>query len=107
MMIIFFQKWHKEVSTVGREVILFKTEERRDARETASFLRSLAERLEQGRLTLKSGQEQIELNLPSRLTLETKVEEEEKKGKIKRSLEVEIEWIEGEDAADSGQVTIV
>ena len=92
---------------MGREVILFKTEERRNAQETASFLRVLADRLEEGKLTLKSGQEQIELSLPSMLTLETKVEEEEKRGKIKRSLEVEIEWYEGEDKSESGQVTIV
>ncbi len=97
----------KEVNAMGREKILFETEERRNASEIASFLRQLADRIEQGKVTFKSGAKEIDLPLPSIMTLETKVEEEDKRGKIKRSLEVEIEWTVGDEDETGDHVTIV
>ncbi len=87
---------------MGREIILFETEERKNRAEIASFLRLLADKIEAGSVTLKSGGNEVSLSLPQNLILETKVEEEEKKGKLKRSLEVEIEWIAGGDI-ESGE----
>jgi len=84
------KKGYKEVFIMGREVILFETEERKSASEIASFLRKLADKIEGGKVILKSGGNEVELSLPGNMILETKVEEEEKKGKLKRSLEVEI-----------------
>ncbi len=93
----------KEVYIMGREVILFETEERRSAAEIAAFLRTLADKIEAGSVTLRAGGKEIALPLPKNLILEVKVEEEEKKGKMKRSLEVELEWILGaEDETGEG-----
>jgi len=96
------KKSKKEVYIMGREIILFETEERKNRAEIASFLRLLADKIEAGSVTLKSGGNEVSLSLPQNLILETKVEEEEKKGKLKRSLEVEIEWIAGGDI-ESGE----
>jgi len=96
------KKWKKEVYIMGREIILFETEERKSAAEVATFLRTLADKLETRNITLKAGAKELALSLPQNLILEVKVEEEEKKGKTKRSLEVEIEWIVGDSGPDEG-----
>ena len=82
---------------MGREIVLFKTEEKKDASDIAAFLRQLADRIQEGLVMLRSGEQEIELPLPSSIGLEVKVEEEEKRGRIKKSLEVELEWIQGEE----------
>jgi len=97
----------KEVYIMGREVILFETEERKSASEIAGFLRALADKVEAGSVTLRAGGKEIALPLPRNLIFEVKVEEEEKKGKMKRSLEVEIEWIVGDEDETGEGVEIV
>jgi amphi-Trp domain-containing protein len=81
---------------MGREVVLFKSEERKDLQEVVAFLHELADKLAGNRLTLHQGQETLHLDIPNNVVLELKVEEEEKGTSTKRSLEVEIEWKEGE-----------
>ncbi|WP_028573829.1 amphi-Trp domain-containing protein [Desulfonatronovibrio hydrogenovorans] len=92
------------------EKVLFKSEEKKQASEVASILRTIADKVESGRIELSRGQEKIGLNVPGSLTLEIKVEEETKTGKstLKKSLEIELEWIEGEDGqpAQPGSVSI-
>lgn len=61
-------------------------------------MRDLVNRLEQGKITLKRGEEELFIEIPEQVVLEIKVEEKTKPGKIKRSLEIEIEWNEGEKA---------
>jgi len=88
---------YKEKNIMGREKILFKTEERRSVSEIAAFLRQLADRVEQGKVTLKNGGNEIELSMPSNMSFEIKVEEEEKHRKTRRKLEIEIEWSLGDE----------
>lgn len=83
---------------MGRETVLFKSEERKSAEEVAVFLRQLADKLEEKRVVLRRGAEELSLDIPSSVILELKAEEEVKKGKAKRSLEVEIEWTVGGEA---------
>lgn len=90
---------------MGREIVLFKTEEPKSISETAQFLRLLADKLEKGDVTLKGAGQEINLQVPTGIILETKVEEETKKGRTKRSLEVELEWYLGEETGHGG-VTI-
>lgn len=91
-------------SYMGRETVLFESEERKGLAEVAEFIRQLADRLDQNEVVLRRGSEEITLNLPRNVVLELKVEEEDKKGRTQRSLEVEIEWYEGE--ADEGELTL-
>ena len=52
----------------------------------------------------KAAAKEIEVDVPNNVVLELKVEEEDKKGKTQRSLEIEIEWYDGDEA--QGPVTL-
>jgi amphi-Trp domain-containing protein len=67
-------------------------------------LHQLADKLAKNQVILRQGSEEIVIDVPDNVVLEIKVEEEDKKGKMKRTLEVEIEWIEGDDSG--GVVTL-
>ncbi len=83
---------------MAEKKILFKSEEPRSLEEVANFLKELAERLQGGRVVLRRGGEEITLVMPQNVILEIKAEEKIKAGKTKHSLEIEIEWKEGEEA---------
>lgn len=83
---------------MGRETVLFSSEERMSRAAAAAFLRQLAERLEANAVVLKQGGRELALSLPEQVVLELKVESEGGKGRAKRSLEIELEWVEGETA---------
>ena len=89
---------------MGREIVLFKSEEKKDLPSVATFLRQLADKLDGNRVVLRQGTQEIVLDIPNNVVLELKAEEEDKKGKMKRTLEVEIEWIEGDESG--GAVTL-
>lgn len=88
---------------MGRETVLFKSEEPKALTEVAAFLRQLADKLETNQVVLQQGTQEVTLEIPANVVLELKAEVEEKKDKTKRSLEVEIEWTDGEEA---GPVTL-
>jgi amphi-Trp domain-containing protein len=84
------------------EVVLFKSEDPKSRDEAAVFLRQLADKLESGdTITLRGGSGSVVLDIPERLVLEVKAEEESKPGfdAHKRSLEIELEWKLGEQKA--------
>lgn len=85
---------------MGREVVLFKSEEKHGRVTVASTLRKLADKLEAGEVILRQGGDELLLEIPARVVLEIKAEEETGKNKTKRSLEVEIEWLVGEMAVE-------
>ena len=91
---------------MGKEKVLFKTEEKRSRAEVAAFLRELAGKVDEGEVTLQRGDEKQVLQLPGQLTLEVKAEEEaiRKGSAVKMSLEVELEWKPGED--DQGSLSL-
>jgi amphi-Trp domain-containing protein len=91
------------------EKVLFKSEEKKQTSEVASILRTVADKIESGQISLSHGKDEIRLTIPKTITLELKVEEETKPGKntLKKSLEIELEWYEGEGAEPvPGEVSI-
>jgi amphi-Trp domain-containing protein len=82
---------------MGKEVVLFASEEPQSLKNVAAFLRDLADRLETNEVVLRRGGEELAVQIPDNVVLELKVEEEEKKQRTQRSLEIEIEWYEGEE----------
>jgi amphi-Trp domain-containing protein len=76
----------------------------KDRREAAAVLRQIADKLATGEITLRQGESEVALEIPDRVELELKAEEETKHEKVKRSLEIEIEWTEGDSAG--GAVSI-
>jgi len=80
---------------MGKEVRLFKSEERRSRSEVSQFLHQVADKLDGGQVVLRQGKEELTLNLPHNLILEVQVEDEDKKRKgIQHSLEIEIKWFD-------------
>ena len=82
---------------MGKETRLFKSEERKSRSDVSAFLHQLADKITEGQVVLRQGEEEITLNLPHSLLLEVQVEDEDKGAKgIQHSLEVEIKWFDDE-----------
>ncbi len=80
---------------MGKEVKLFKSEEKKSRSDVAAFLRQLADKVGEGRVVLRQGRQEITLELAHNLILEIQVEDEDKKRKgIQHSLEIEIKWFD-------------
>lgn len=86
---------------MGREVKLFKSEDKKSRTDISAFLRQIADKIDQGTVTLRQGESELTLDIPATAILGVQVEEEEKKRKgIQHSLELEIKWYDGiEDSA--------
>lgn len=83
---------------MGKEIRLFKSEERRSRADVSAFLRELADKVEAGQIVLRQGQEELTLEIPSSVILEIQVEDEDKGAKgIEHSLEVELAWYDGDE----------
>ena len=81
---------------MGVETVLFKSEEKKTSRDIATVLRHIADKIDDGTMTLKQGSDEITVAFPKNMVLELKVEEEQGK-KLKKSFEIELEWIVGDD----------
>lgn len=89
---------------MGREIVLFKSEEKKTGKEVSDMLRRIADKIDAGSLTLKQGDEEVILTFPGQMVIELKVEEEQGR-KLKKSFEIELEWIPGESS--EGSTTIL
>lgn len=81
---------------MGRETVLFKSEEKKASSDIAKTLRQIADKIDDGTMILKQGSEEITLEFPKNMVLELKIEEEQGK-RLKKSFEIELEWIIGEE----------
>lgn len=92
---------------MSKEIVLFKSEEPKTSAEVGAFLRMLADKIEGGQVILQQGATELVLEIPANIVLEIKAEEETNKHGVKKlSLEVEIEWREGEDGTAVGPLTL-
>ena len=90
---------------MGKEIRLFKSEERKSRAEVEAFLNQIADKLSTGQVVLIQGLEELVLEIPGDLVLEVQVEEEDKGTKgTQHSLEIEIKWYE--NGLDSSSVTL-
>lgn len=78
------------------EEVLFKSESRQSREEIATYLRSVADKLDSGEaITLSAGGESVTMEPPTQPTFEVKAEREgptDSPGEL--SIEFEIEWAE-------------
>jgi amphi-Trp domain-containing protein len=92
------------------EEVLFKSESAQSRDEIASYLRNVAEKLEQGSsITLKAGSESVTMDPPARPTFEVKAEREgPTDGPGELSIEFELEWDENSEGTEgsSGSLEI-
>ncbi len=85
---------------MGKEIKLFKSEERKNRSDVSEFFHQIADKIQEGRIVLRQAGEQIALNLPHNLILEIQVEDEDKKSKgIQHSLEIEIKWFDDDQSS--------
>ncbi|WP_049921175.1 amphi-Trp domain-containing protein [Halopiger djelfimassiliensis] len=86
------------------EEVLFESESDQTREEIASYLRTVAEKLERGdAVTLKSGSESVTMEPPARPTFEVKAEREGPvDGAGELSIEFELEWDEDDGTGDGG-----
>jgi amphi-Trp domain-containing protein len=89
---------------MGVETVLFKSEEKKSSKDIADILRQIADKIDSGTMTLMQSGNKIVLDFPSSMILEMKVEEEQGR-KLKKTFEIELEWIPGE--AEEGGATIL
>ncbi len=89
---------------MGRETVLFKSEEKKASSDIANTLRQIADKIDDGTMILKQGSEEITLEFPKNMVLELKIEEEQGKERLKRSFEIELEWIMGEEQSDGATI---
>ena len=86
---------------MGIETVLFKSEEKKSAQEIAGILRQIADKIDTGSMTLLQGDSEVVLDFPSTMVMEMKVEEEQGR-KLKKSFEIELEWVPGEEQNEGG-----
>ncbi|MFP4301621.1 MAG: amphi-Trp domain-containing protein [Spirochaetaceae bacterium] len=79
--------------------VRLRSKEQQSRSEVAQALRKLADRLEENKVALGQGNEQVTLTLPERVELKMKVTEKPKGQSTKQKLEVELSWTEGESAS--------
>ena len=91
---------------MGRETVLFKSEERKDLQSVCGLLRDLTYKIEQGKVVLRQGDNQVVLHIPETVVLEVKAEEEEGKNGTKKKLEIEIEWRVGGNERTGGNSSL-
>ena len=82
---------------MGRETVLFKTEEKMTSSQAAGLLRQLADKIEKGSVSLSQGKQKVNLKVPAQVEVEVKAEKEVGKKRTKKKIEVEIEWLVGAD----------
>ncbi len=75
------------------EKTLYESENERSVDEVVDFLQQLAQWLSERRLSFEQDGQTTFLEIPERLMLEIEIEEEEGDDGLKRSLEIEIEWL--------------
>lgn len=92
---------------MGKETVLFKSEEKKDLSAVTAFLRELADKLDTNKVVLIQGNKTVKLKVPSTVEMEIKVEKEEGKRRTKKKLELEIEWVVGsEGKRERGKVKL-
>jgi amphi-Trp domain-containing protein len=84
------------------EEVLFKSESTQQREEVASYLRTVADKLDRGEaITLTAGSESTTMEVPAQPTFEVKAEREgPADGSGELSIEFELEW--DEDGAETG-----
>lgn len=91
---------------MGRETVLFKTEEKMTRHQAAELLRAVAEKIETGKVILQQGTQEVKIKIPERVELEVKAEKEVGKRRTKKKLELEIEWLVGAAAKKQQPLTL-
>ncbi len=81
---------------MGKEQILFKSEEKMTSKEAAELLHTIANKVERGKVVLVQGKNETRLKVPHQVEVQIKAEKETGRRKTTKKLEIEIEWVVGD-----------
>lgn len=73
--------------------ILLKTKEHRDLKDIVEFFRNMADMLEMSSLTFEKKGRTVQLQVPQILEMDLQVKEKVASNKVKRGIEIDLEWI--------------
>lgn len=96
---------------MSESIKVFKTESDMSRERLADLLHNIADRIDEGRVTLSQGESRAVVELPSEVRVSIEVSDEISLESTKRELEIEVEWYldaNGQpiDEAASGTLTI-
>jgi amphi-Trp domain-containing protein len=80
---------------MARKNVIVKSDLRKQLSEVAAFLRELADKIETGKVTLVQGDQDVQVDLPGTISFELEYYEKPKKRGVKKQLEIELQWTEG------------
>lgn len=82
---------------MGEERTLYESESYRTIPEVIDFLQQLAHWLGDRRIAFDDGEQTTVIEIPDDVVLEIEIEEEDEgDGQVKRTLEIELEWMAAE-----------
>ena len=81
---------------MAKKKILVKSDQRKNLADAAMFLRDLADKVESGKVTLVQGEKDVVVDLPETVSFELEYYEQPKKHGLKKQLEIELQWREGD-----------
>jgi amphi-Trp domain-containing protein len=81
--------------------VLVKSELHKNLPEVAAFLRELADKVDSGKITLVQGGQDVVVDLPDMVEFELEYYEQPKRQGLKKQLEIEIQWTEGDKKGQS------
>lgn len=82
------------------EKVLFKSEQKMNRGQIVEHMQKIVDGIEKGKVNLKSGNDQTNLEIPENAEFEVKVEEEGNE----MSLEVELEWKPGNEGEEGLEI---
>jgi len=86
---------------MAKKNVIVKSDLRKNLPDVADFLRELADKVETGTVTLVQGGQEVIIELPETVSFELEYYEQPKKSGLKKQLEIELEWTEGDQKRQS------
>lgn len=86
---------------MAKKNVIVKSDLRKNLPDVAAFLRELADKVETGTITLVQGGQDVVIDLPETISFELEYYEQPKKRGLKKQLEIELEWTEGDQIQQS------
>ena len=91
---------------MGKEIVLLRNKEKMSRQDASELLRTLADKINTGKISLSSGDKNVELIIPDQVEIELKAEKEIGMKKTTKKLEIEIEWLVGGSSQNTGPLVI-
>jgi amphi-Trp domain-containing protein len=86
---------------MAKKNVIVKSDLRKNLPDVAAFLRELADKVETGKVTLVQGGQDVIFELPETVSFELEYYEQPKKSGLKKQLEIELQWVEGDQKRQS------